>query len=257
MFSIHAIHVLLRNTLIFLIVTFIVLFFWLKVGIQTDSLIIGKYKIEKLYLKLDKRLTFRAEKIVIPKSKSKPSFENIDKTFDTIKYLFTFFDEIDLENVSFNDNKIHILFMDNILYITSDDYEIAGNIYRVDTTLVADVSMLKIKQYNITLKGSLSYDLKSHALNTKGEFNAYEIKGNFNADKKGDDVAFRLSSHTFTNLKPFINNFSLKPIVKSWIVKKIEAKKYQLYTLEGQGKVTENGFKMDYDAFRYFLVSRY
>jgi len=248
MFSIHAIHVLLRNTLIFLIVTFIVLFFWLKVGIKTDSLIIGKYKIEKLYLKLDKRLTLRAEKIVIPKSKSKPSFENIDQTFDTIKYLFTFFDEIDLENVSFNDNSIHILFMDNILYITSDDYEIAGNIYRVDTTLIADVSMLKIKKYDITLKGSLSYDLKSHLLNTEGDFNAYEIKGNFSADKKGDDVAFRLSSHTFTNLEPLINNFSLKPIVKSWIIKKIEAKKYQLYTLEGQGKVTEDGFKMDYDA---------
>jgi len=248
MFSAHAIHVLLRNTLIFLTVIFIVLFFWLKVGIKTDSLIIGKYKIEKLYLKLDKKLTLKADKIVIPKNKSKPSFENIDKTFDEIKYLFTFFDEINLENVSFEDNQLHFIFIDNILYITSDDYEIAGNIYRIGTTLTADVSMLKLKKYHIKLKGNLSYNLKNHSLSTKGDFDAYEIKGSFVADKKGDDVAFKLLSNTFTNLNPIINSFSLDPVIKSWIIEKIKAKKYQLYSLEGQGKITEKGFKINYDS---------
>jgi len=211
-------------------------------------LIIGKYKIEKLYLKLDKKLTLKAEKFIIPMSKSKPSFENIDKTFDKIKYLFTFFDEIDLENVSFEDNNIHFIFIDNILYITSDDYEIAGNIYRVGTTLVADVSMLELKKYDIKLKGNLSYDLKNHSLKTEGNFDAYDLKGSFVADKKGDDVAFKLSSNVFTNLKPIVDNFSLSPAIKLWLVENIEAKKYQLYSLEGQGKVTEEGFKIDYDA---------
>jgi len=248
MFSAHAVHVLLRNTLISLMVIFIALFFWLKVGIKTDSFIIGKYKIEKLYLKLDKKLTLKAKKIVIPKSKSKPSFENIDKTFDTIKYLFTFFDEIDLENVSFEDNHIHFIYVDDILYITSDDYEIAGNIHRVGRTLTAQVSMLELKKYHIKLKGNLSYDLKNHSLSTEGDFDAYKVKGSFMADKKGDDIAFKLSSNVFTNLKPIVENFSLSPTVKSWIVEKIEAKKYQLYSLEGQGKVTEVGFKMDYNA---------
>jgi len=250
MFSAHAIHVLLRNMLIFFIFLFIALFFWLKVGIEANSLIFAHYKVEGLYLKLDKKLTLKADKIVIPKSKAKPSFENIDKTFDNIKYLFTLFDTIDLKNVTFEDNHIDIIFTDDILYITSDDYEIAGNIHRIGQTLTANVSLLYLKKNNITLNGNLSYDLKSNALHTAGDFNAYNIKGSFIADKQGDDVTFKVTSTEFTDLKTLINTFTLTKGVKSWIVERVQAKKYKLNSLTGRGSITNNGFKMDFDTLQ-------
>jgi len=248
MFSAHAVHVLLRNTLIFFIVIFIALFFWLKVGIEADSLVFSNYKVEGLYLKLDKKLTLKADKIVIPKSKAKPSFENVDKTFDNIKYLFTFFDYIDLKNITFEDNLINVIFTDDILYITSDDYEIAGNIHRTGQTLTANVSLLYLKKNNIKLKGDLSYDLKNNVLRTKGNFDAYHIKGNFIADKQGDDVTFKVTSREFTDLKTLINTFSIPQGVKAWIVDRVQAKKYLLNSLSGRGLITKNGFKMDFDA---------
>ena len=241
---------LLRNTLIFFIIFFIALFFWLKSGIQTDTLIVGKYKIEKLYLKLGKKLTLKADKVIIPNSKAKPSFENIDKTFDNIKYLFTFFDTIDLKNVTFEDNKINMIFTDDILYVTSNDYEIAGNIHRSGQTFIADVSMLYLKKSNIELKGNLSYDLKTHSLTTEGDFDAYHIKGSFIADKKDNKVTFKISSNKFSDLKTVIDTFELNDKVKAWIVDKVKAKAYTLHSLEGEGTIGDDGFHMNFDALR-------
>ncbi len=252
-FSVHAIHVLLRNTLIFFIVILMALFFWLTSGIEIDTLNIGKFKIEKLYLKLDKKLTLKVKNIVIPKSKAKPSFDNIDKTFDTIKYLFTFFDEIDLNHVYFEDNKIHFVFVDDILYITSDDYEIAGNIHRMKQALVAEVSMLKLKKYDMTLVGELKYDLKKNQLSTTGEYDAFGITGHFMANKKEEVLDFNITSDTFTSLEPLADSLPIKEKIKSWINQKIKAQTYKLDRLEGKGYVGEDGFRLNFDTLKAIL----
>ena len=56
MFSAHAIHVLLRNTLIFLVVLFLAFFMWLRAGIKLDTVNIADYDVDGLYIKLDKSL---------------------------------------------------------------------------------------------------------------------------------------------------------------------------------------------------------
>jgi len=226
------------------------LFFWLQAGITAERLTFGHYEIDGLYLKLGKKLTLKAKKIVIPKSKADPSFKNVDKTFDTIKYLFTFFDYIELEKIHFDNNELKVIFADNILYVTSDDYEIAGNIERVGQKLVADVSLLYIKKDNINIVGQLIYDLKHDRLETKGTFDAYHIKGDFDATKEDSTVVFVVNSEPFSDLRTLINTFSLKPSVKSWIVDKVKAQKYALHYLSGKGNIGKEGFQMDFDALR-------
>jgi len=253
MFSAHTIHVLhmvLRNTLIFLIILFVALFYWLKVGIHADNLTFGHYKIDGLYIKHDKKLILKAHNIVIPQSKAKPSFDNLDKTFDNIKYLLTFFDYIELEKIHFQNNELNIIFIDDILYIDSDDYEIAGNIHREGQKFIADVSMLYLKKDNIDIKGQLAYYSNSGRLETKGEFDAYHIKGKFKANKEKKNIDFALNSEEFTDLKTLIDKFPLKETIKSWIVEKVQAKRYRLYFLNGRGSLEDDGFKMDFDALK-------
>ncbi len=226
------------------------LFYWLKVGIHADNLTFGHYKIDGLYIKLDKKLTLKAHNIVIPQSKAKPSFDNLDKTFDNIKYLFTFFDYIELEKIHFKNNELNIIFADDILYITSDDYEIAGNIQREGQKFIADVSILHLKKDNIDIKGELVYYSKSNRLEAKGEFDAYHIKGKFEASKEKKNIDFSLNSEAFTDLKTLIEKFSLEETVKSWIVEKVQAKRYRLYYLRGRGVLEDGDFKMDFDALK-------
>lgn len=226
------------------------LFYWLKVGIHADNLTFGHYKIDGLYIKLDKKLTLKVHNIVIPQSKAKPSFENVDEVFDNIKYLFTFFDYIELEKVHFKNNDLNIIFADDILYITSDDYEIAGNIHREGKKYTADISLLYLKKDNIDIKGELVYYLDSNRLETKGEFDAYHIKGRFKASKENNTIDFTLNSEAFTDLKTLIDKFPLKEVIKSWIVEKVQAKRYRLYALSGRGVIEDDGFKIDFDALK-------
>ncbi|MCF6244899.1 MAG: AsmA-like C-terminal domain-containing protein [Sulfurovum sp.] len=248
------IHNLLRDFLILCIAIAIALFIWLKIGIKADSLVFSDYKVDGLYIKLDKKLTLRAENIIIPKSKAKPSFDSIDKTFDTIKNLFTFFTYIELNNITFDNNHLSVVFADEILYITSDDYEIAGNIHRQDKKFIAEVSMLYLKKKNITLDGTLTYDQNSDVLQTQGHFKAYNIKGDFNAKKKESEVDFNLSTDMFTDLKTLINTFELDKDVNAWIVDKIKASSYKLTTLEAKANVENDTFDIDYETLRGNLV---
>ncbi len=226
------------------------LFYWLKVGIYADNLTLGHYKIDGLYIKLDKKLTLKAHKITIPKSKDNPSFENVDKVFDNIKYLFTFFYYIELGKVHFENNELNIIFADDLLYITSDDYEIAGNIHREGKKYTADIPLLYLKKDDIEIKGELVYYLDSDKLETKGEFDAYDLKGEFKANKKKDTIDFALKSEMFTDLTTFADKLPLRETVKSWIVEKVQAKRYRLNALSGSGTIRDDGFKLDFDALK-------
>jgi len=235
-----------------LIVIAAALFFWLKSGIDVDQLSVGDYRVEKLYIKLNKKLTLKADHITLPESKASPGLGNIDQIFDRIKYLLSFFDYIELKKVDFNNNRIDVIYTDNILYLTTNDYEIAGNIVRQGRVFNANVSMLYLKKHGINIVGNLHYDLDRHSLKTDGTFDAFGIDGNFTATKEDSLIGFEIATEPFNDLRPVIDLFSkMHPTVKSWIVDRIRGKHYTLYTLSGQGKLDHEGkFKLDIDSLR-------
>ena len=226
------------------------LFIGLKVGIVVPSLSFGEYHIEKLYIKLNKKLTLKVQKVVIPKTKASPSSTNIDKVFHQVKSLLTLFDEITLEEIDFENNTFKIFFIDNIFYVVSDDYEVAGNIEHIGKKLVADISLLYIKKERVRVTGKVIYYLKEDKLESVGKFEAYEIRGSFAAKKEKRDVDFSIQSETFTNLRTLIQRIGLKPAVERWIIDEIHAKKYKLYSLAGKGTITPKGFVLNQDALR-------
>ena len=241
--TIHVLHVVLRDTLIFFIVLFLALFGWLMYGIQTDKLVLGQYEIDGLYIKLDKKLTLTVDKMVIPESKAKPSFDNIDETFDKIKYLLSYFEYIDLREIHFKDNTFDFFFSDDVLYINSDDYEIAGNIERKGKRLIADISLLYIKKEKINITGKLKYFLNKDRLETEGAFEAYNISGNFAAFNEDDELSFAVKSDTFTELKTLTAKLPIKAGIKPWISGRLQAKEYILHSLVGKAKIIDNEVK--------------
>jgi len=243
--TIHLIHVILRDTLIFFVILFTALFVWLKSGVHVDHLSFNHYEVDGLYIKLDKRLTLTANVITIPKSKEKPSFDNIDRVLDRVKYLLTFFHYIELEKVNFKDNRYKVVYADNILYITSDDYEIAGNVWRKGRILIADISLFYIKKEDINMVAKLNYNLHSDKLILEGSYDAYNIKGRFKAIKEDHNIDFIINSDIFTDLKTLIDKIPMKRKLNEWITEKIQAKKYRLYYLKGKGRVYGSKFEPD------------
>ncbi len=250
MFSAHAIHVLVRNTLIFFVVLCTALFVWLSLGVSVDKVKIAQYHMEGLYIKLDKRLTLKADKVVIPRPKASPSWESVDETFERIKYLLTFFEHIDLKQIEFENNILGIHFLDNILQISSKEYLVRGNVHREGKMLIGKIPMLQLKEHNIVVRGEFSYDLHQDRLQVEGKFLYGEIVGFFSAFKQGESIEFTLSTDGFHDLRSIIDKFAIHPSVKPWIVEHIKAKRYQLISLRAKGDITTSGFRLDLDSLK-------
>jgi len=232
--TIHVLHLIVRDLLIVLVILLGALYFWLIRGIEIDTFHAGGYRVEGLYIKLDKKLTLKAKELVLPKTKAAPSFKRVDKTFDEIKYLLEFFDLILLERINFENNRLMFAYSENVLYISSDDYEIAGSIERKGHKLVADVSMLYLKKEKATLRGTFSYDLEKERLETGGIFDAYGIRGNFRAVQVDNQVVFALNTERFDDLHLLIERFSLPKSIEGWILERVKAKHYKLEYFKGR-----------------------
>ena len=223
---------------------------WLKIGIEIDTLKVSKYQVGGLYIKLDKKLTLKADTLNIPTSKSKPSFDNIPETLENIKYVLTFFDLIELKKIAFDNNTLSVIFHRDYLKVTSKDYEIIGTVHREGKMLQANIPLLYIKEHNVTLAGKFSYDLHEDVLITQGRFSFSDVKGKFAATKDKNEIDFAVKSDTFTDLRSIINKFDLKDGIKAWIVDKVEAEKYALHSLSGKGSIDDGKFDMDVDSLK-------
>ncbi|SFZ97836.1 Putative periplasmic protein [hydrothermal vent metagenome] len=211
---------------------------------------IGKYEIHGLYIKLDKKLILKSDKIILPEKKEKASFKSIDKGFSRIKNIFTFFDYIELSEVNFKNNKFRFIYTKNILYLHGNDYEIAGNIRRVGKTLVADVSLFNIEKYNVSIRGKFKYFLDKDRLETEGSFDASNISGNFAAFKADNKISFAINSGEFNELKTLTDMLPLKDKLKQWIAYNVEGEKYLLHSFIGKAKIDKSGLKIDFGSLR-------
>ncbi|GIT98181.1 hypothetical protein TSL1_10020 [Sulfurovum sp. TSL1] len=218
------------------------------VGIKLDTIKVAGYNVEGLYIKLDKKLIVKADHVILPQSKAKPSFSSVHETFERIKYLLTFFESIVVKNITFNNNTMSIRFKDDFLGLSSKEYEIIGSAKREGKMLKATIPLLFLKKHNVTMSGKLTYDLHEKILSTEGFFKLYDALGRFHAIKDGNKIDFGLESDSFRDLKSIVDMFDLRESVRSWIVDKVKADHYTLRSLTGKGSLENGTFKMDFDA---------
>jgi len=209
-----------------------------------------KYHVDGLYLKLDKKLTLKADKIIIPKRKENPSFDRIDETLRRIKYLLTFFDHIELNKIHFDNNILGIYYHDHILQLSSKDYLVRGNIYRKGNILIGTIPTLQLKEHNIVIRGEFTYNLDKDILVAEGNFIFKKATGFFRIRKRQNKIDFSLSSGSFSDLKSFVELFDIHPSIKPWIVDNIKAKTYQVISLSGKGNIVNKSFKIDSDSLK-------
>jgi hypothetical protein len=223
---------------------------WLSIGVKVDRFNIFNYQVDGLYIKLDKKLILKAQKIYIPKSKKSPSFGSVDQTFNRVKYLLTFFELIHLKEIDFNNNELEIYFKDNILQLSTKEYLIRGKIHREGSVIKGEIPMLYLKEKNVTLKGNFTYYLKKNLLNIEAKYAFKKIIGTLKVEKNRDKISFLIQSDTFSDLRSIIDQFSLHPTVKAWIVDKVQAKQYKLHYLKGEGELVEGVFKLNMQALK-------
>jgi len=238
-------HSTIRNILLILVIIIVALFLFLKEGISINNLKLGSFHIEKLYLKLDKKLIIKAKRLIIPQFKKRDRVPNLEKSLNKVKSTLRYFQSIELQEVQFKGNHYTIYYADKIFYMQTDEIEVAAkDVDYIDDKLHATFDLIYIKKFDIRLSAKVIYDIKDNSVMIRGQAHYLDINSDFIINKKQDRLYYALNSHEFTQLKPLIDQFSIPPKISVWITDNVKAKKYKLTELKGILQVDENGVKV-------------
>lgn len=228
-----------RFFLIFSITIIIALILTLINGIRIDSFDSELLRIEKLYIKLDKKLIVNIKNIEIynKKSEQSSSKELLDIADNAI-WLGRLFKEINIENISYQDINSTLLYKDNIFYVNTPYLTINTQIENKNKVLIANVSELSLKDFNITINGNLVADLYDNRYYFGGKFRSYELSGDIGLNLKNNILDYNISNVNANSIEKFIDNLAektdLHTEIKNWIYGYIIAKEYTLYSLHGK-----------------------
>ncbi len=219
-------------------------------GIYIDSIDLISSKIEGLYIKLDKKLILRIDKIKIErKEKSKNAKEEIFNILNRIQYIKKFFKEIDIEKIYFQDNLINFYYFNKIFQFNSKHLFLRSLMDVKDKTLLMEVIDFKLKDFNLSSKGKVGYNFVNDSGYFDGKFNIFNVKGSLKIFLNNENIKFYLSSNEFDSLEPLMNflerKFSINPEISSWIYKKVKAKQYEVKYFEGNYDLKRNRFDLE------------
>ena len=125
--------------------------------------------LKELYIKIDKKIILKAKNINIKykqktsKDNTKINFHKSEKLLKKLLQYLSFFQNIDISNISINQNKINkIYFENNHLILNSPELEFNGNIYQNKNNFLFKINTLNLKNYKFiihNIKGNFYSDL--------------------------------------------------------------------------------------------------
>ncbi len=232
--AIHVIHLFIRDVLIASVILFVAVVGWLVHGISVERLSFGGYKVEGLYLKLDKKLTLEAQSVVIPRSKADPSLDSLDRTFSNVNRLLHYFEHILLKEVLFKNNRFFIEYTRGVIRMRSNLYEIEGKISKERRTVTALVQKLFVPRLRLEVSGKFLFDTDTQKIESEGNFTWFDAKGRFSAIKNEEKILYALRSESFEALRSIVERFGLPDPVSEWIGDRVSGKRYRLDFLKGE-----------------------
>ncbi len=221
--------------------------YFLQEGITINSLKIGNFKVQGLYLKLDNKLTLKLDYLFIPKEKDQVTLGDIDESLKNVKKILNYFEHIELDNVEFTNDNYRIIYSDNVIYISNDEYEVAGTVTLLNGGLNANIPLINIKKYNLTLHGNATYAYDTDRVTFQGGYSITDIYGDISIEIEDNKLSFLLSSEETNSISKLLDMFKIKDNIRVWLDKKVLADRYRLISLRGGGRWVTDGFKLDMD----------
>ena len=162
-----------------LILLIIIITSTLLYGIKIEQLSIAGVSVEKLYIKLDKKLIVEIDKITINKDSDESNSKQ--KLIDAIKYypyLNKFFSSIFINELHYTNELISFAYTQNSFFLDSKYliFDIAIETDN-DTNIKANINELALKDIDFTLYGTILGNIKQNALALDGTVKTYNITG--------------------------------------------------------------------------------
>jgi len=223
----------------------LVILYFLREGITVDSLKIGHFQVQGLYLKLDKKLIANVQYLRIPSSRQKLDSDQIQTQLDRIKKLPLFFQYIMLNDVVMGDDHYRVIYQDNVIYLRNDAYEVAGMFERKGDEIHGEIPYLHIKKLHLQIKGTFRYNYRTGHASVKGTYRYRDITGNFSATQVQDATRFVLNSASFAHTSTLMDLPGVDDTLREWVDRRLAAKRYQVVLLKGTLKKIRESYQLD------------
>lgn len=233
----------------FVFVIFFILFVVLKMGFSIESLNSRLFTLEQLYIKLDKKLIVKAQKISIihqnDENVTLSSAELLD-IVQKIEFAYNFFEEIDIKNFHFKNQNARILFKNNEFLVDNDKISLRLDLRKEDKNILANIKNILLKDYNTSLEGAININTKNDTYTFLGRAYNQSAKLDFNASFQNQSLKFSLENiiisetkNLYDSLKNLITDKGLNAKLNEWLAQKIKAN-YALDFIKGEIELKNN-----------------
>lgn len=236
--------------LVFIIIILLILVAIFSYGVSIKNIEIAEFKIDQLYIKLDKKLILKAQNIQIPAKNSNinGSDEDLLRLTKNLAWIDRLFAEISLKNIKIGEDGFDLHFTKNLFHINSPYLNIDTDIISINSGVLANINKLEFKDFNITMSGVANVNVKKGIYDFNGTLSSFELNGNAKLRLEKDQLKYELSDVNATSLELFINElgrkFGLNEEVKKWIYG-IKADNYYLKILQGKADIAKQNFYLN------------
>src|SRR5574344_314215 len=209
----------IKALLLFLFLFIILLFSILFSGIKINSFSFSNLFVSQFYIKLDKKLIVKVDKIEFTSKKSevKSSIEDLKKNIELLPSIMNFFQEIDIKNLKIDGNEFSIFIDNDDLYLDNKFVNIVSTLNRASKQLEFNVKSLYLKDYNVLFEGFIELDYFKNEIKYFGDIHYEGIISKTNIDISKDKLKFFTRSEYFKNLY-FLKKFlDLPEIANQWM----------------------------------------
>lgn len=223
-------------------VIFFILFIVLKIGFSINSIQTHLFSANELYIKLDKKLTLKAKKIHIFESKDENAEFDLTQLMQVaqkLKYLYFFFQEIDIAELESGDHHVTLSFKDGEFAASHDFFSIRLSIQKTGHTINARVKELMLTGSDANVSVDLSIDTQKNQYSFAGTLESERTYFDFIFGFNPKQALFRFDNITIKDIKYIFDYFKQVGInlgvnVATWVSEKAAAKYYHFDYVQGR-----------------------
>lgn len=228
----------------------LVLFIVLKIGFSINSIQTHLFGVKQLYIKLDKKLIVKAEKIYIFEEKSEKNEFDVDVNqvmglAQKLKYLYFFFEEVDIAELAKGEERIAVAFKDGEFRAKHELFTIVLSVIKTEHTINARINELILAGTDANVSMDLSIDTRANQYNFAGTLESSRTYFDFILSANDKQAFFRLDNiiirdirQIFTFLKQ--SRINLGPNVTAWVSSKAAAQYYNFEFVQGALSLGKN-----------------
>ncbi len=219
----------------------LVLFIVLKVGFSIDGVQTHLFNASKLYIKLDTKLTLKAQKIeILAPQDTNSSFElqELHKIVHQLRYIYLLFEEISIENLRLGGQNVALSLKNREFSADNEHFTLRLSVDRSKNIIHADIKELILKGLEANASAHLAIDTRNELYFLNGELNSTANNFDFALTYNPKELKFALENVEIYDIKGIFdylkrNEIDLGVNVPLWMGQNAVAQHYHLDFLQG------------------------